>query len=148
MKSSFSTAWWGSFYKTKNKISWQNVILSHPCRGWNTFLKPWRILSMFWLKPQLQYTIYIIIPYNFGCLCPHLCLCKGEWWLVEMIFQCSAKKRDFNHEIRLRSNISNTSNIFNNLEVFEYPDETLFRVFDIASQTNQYLKRKLRWKLS
>ena len=39
---------------------------------------------------------------------------------------------------------------FNNFEVFgyDYPDETLFRVFDLASQTNQYLKRKLRWKLA
>ena len=33
---------------------------------------------------------------------------------------------------------------FNNFEVFGYPDETLFRAFDLASQTNQYLKRKLR----
>ena len=36
------------------------------------------------------------------------------------------------------------SMFFNNFEVFGYPDETLFRVFDIASQTNQYLKSKLR----
>ena len=26
--------------------------------------------------------------------------------------------------------------------MFGYPDETLFRVYDIASQTNQYYKRK------
>ena len=37
---------------------------------------------------------------------------------------------------------------FNNFEVFGYPDETLFRVFDLASQTNQYLKRKFRSKLA
>ena len=36
------------------------------------------------------------------------------------------------------------TSFFKNFEVFGYPDKTLFRVFDLASQTNQYLKRKLR----
>ena len=54
--------------------------------------------------------------------------------------------------VKLRGNISNTRKSVSSgypntekcVEVFGYPDETLFRAFNIQSQTNQYLKRKLR----
>ena len=74
-----------------------------------------------------------------------LCFVHEPGGVFQVIDQ--TRGRVFHQDIQTpRSVLKNEAvgRVFNNFEVFGYPDETLFRVFDLASQTNQYLKRKLR----
>ena len=65
-------------------------------------------------------------------------ICTMIFPQLSVLWNCSVNNMS-NTRKSVSSGYPNTEKcveFFNNFEVFGYPDETLFRVFDIASQTN------------